>query len=159
LRAGSHTHLMFPQAYRTFMSLYSTKCLLCSSVKLFQISWKWSIAGQAGDWFRLWVGWAQYPIHVCRGFASQRTQRPRCEIGHSPASSDRVANEWRGTSSPAYVFTSWLLTQSLVVTLFNTSLNTKKILRSAHTLYLCVLCRSQNKQRLYPYTALIDWFL
>ena len=26
-------------------------------------------------------------------------------------------------------------------------------------LYLCVLCVSQNKQRLLPYTALPDWFL
>ena len=33
------------------------------------------------------------------------------------------------------------------------------ILRSAHTVYLCVLCRSQNKLRLFPYTALTDWFL
>ena len=31
-------------------------------------------------------------------------------------------------------------------------------LRSAHSIYLCVLCESQNKQRLFPYTALIDWF-
>ena len=28
------------------------------------------------------------------------------------------------------------------------------ILRSAHTVYLCVLCGSENKQRLFPYTAL-----
>jgi len=27
------------------------------------------------------------------------------------------------------------------------------ILRSAHTVYLCVLCGSENKQRLFPYTA------
>ena len=33
------------------------------------------------------------------------------------------------------------------------------ILRSAHTVYLCVLCGSQNKLTLYPYTALTDWFL
>ena len=33
------------------------------------------------------------------------------------------------------------------------------ILRSAHTLYLCVLCGSQNKQRLFPYTTLTDWFV
>jgi len=26
-------------------------------------------------------------------------------------------------------------------------------------LYLCVLCGSENKQRLFPYTALTDWFL
>jgi len=33
------------------------------------------------------------------------------------------------------------------------------ILRSAHTVYLCVLCGSENKQRLFPYTALTVWFL
>ena len=33
------------------------------------------------------------------------------------------------------------------------------ILRSAHTVYLCVLCGSVNKQRLFPYTALTDWFV
>ena len=33
------------------------------------------------------------------------------------------------------------------------------ILRSAHTVYLCVLCGSENKQQLFPYTALTDWFL
>ena len=27
------------------------------------------------------------------------------------------------------------------------------------TVYLCVLCGSENKQRLIPYTALADWFL
>ena len=30
--------------------------------------------------------------------------------------------------------------------------------RSAHTVYLCVLCGSQNKQRLFPYTTLNDGF-
>jgi len=34
-----------------------------------------------------------------------------------------------------------------------------KILRSAHTVYSRVLCGSQNKQRLFPYTALTDWFV
>jgi len=28
-----------------------------------------------------------------------------------------------------------------------------------HTVYLCVLCGSQNKQRVFPYTALTDWFV
>jgi len=36
---------------------------------------------------------------------------------------------------------------------------TLNILRSAHTLYLCVLCGSHNKQPLFPYTTLTDWFL
>jgi hypothetical protein len=43
-------------------------------------------------------------------------------------------------------------------TLYTTSL-TFTILRSAHTVYLCVLYVSQSKQRLFPYTALPDWFL
>jgi len=34
-----------------------------------------------------------------------------------------------------------------------------KFIRSAHTLYLCVLCGSQNKQPLFPCTILTDWFL
>jgi len=33
------------------------------------------------------------------------------------------------------------------------------ILRSAHTIYLRILCGSENKQRLFPYTALTDLFL
>ena len=34
-----------------------------------------------------------------------------------------------------------------------------EILRSAHTVYLYVLCGSENKQRLFPYTTLTDWFV
>ena len=33
------------------------------------------------------------------------------------------------------------------------------ILRSAHTVYLCVLCGSENKQRLFPYATLTDCFM
>jgi len=46
----------------------------------------------------------------------------------------------------------------LVVTICTASLNST-ILRSAHTLYLCVLCGSEHKQPLFPYTTLTDWFL
>jgi hypothetical protein len=28
-----------------------------------------------------------------------------------------------------------------------------------YEVYLCVLCGSQNKEQLFPYTALTDWFL
>jgi hypothetical protein len=35
----------------------------------------------------------------------------------------------------------------------------KKILLSTHVVYLCVLYGSQNKQRLFPSTALTDWFV
>jgi hypothetical protein len=31
--------------------------------------------------------------------------------------------------------------------------------RSAHIVYLCVLCGYHNKQRLFPYTGLTDWFV
>jgi len=155
---------MFLQAYRTFVSLHSTKCLHCSSVKLFHISWKWTvtvakqIAGQTGDWVRLWVGWAQYPIHVCRGGVSHRTQRPRCEIGHSPASSDKAANEWRCTSTPPYVFTSWILTQSLVVTLFTTSLNTKKNSTFwPHSAFMCFVRISESTAIISLYS--INWLV
>jgi hypothetical protein len=34
-----------------------------------------------------------------------------------------------------------------------------KIARSAHTVYLCVLCGFENKQRLFHCTALTNWFL
>jgi hypothetical protein len=34
-----------------------------------------------------------------------------------------------------------------------------QILLSAHTVYLSVLCGSQNKQRLFHCAALIYWFL
>ena len=44
------------------------------------------------------------------------------------------------------------------VTICTTSL-TFTIPRSAHTVYLSVLCGFQNKQRLFPYTTLTDWFL
>ena len=64
---------------------------------------------------------------------------------------------------PYTALTEWFYSrdlkfQSPVVTICTASL-TFKILRSAHTVYLCVLCGSENKQRLFPYTTLTDWFL
>jgi len=41
----------------------------------------------------------------------------------------------------------------------NHLLQLTQILRSAHTVYLGDLCGSENKQQLFPYTALADWFL
>ena len=40
-----------------------------------------------------------------------------------------------------------------------TTSSTFTILRSAHTVYLCVLCGSENRQRLFHCTALTGWFL
>ena len=36
---------------------------------------------------------------------------------------------------------------------------TASIPSSAHAVCLCILCGTQNKQPLFPYTALTDWFL
>jgi hypothetical protein len=45
-----------------------------------------------------------------------------------------------------------------VVTICSTGL-TFKILRSAHTEKLCVLYGSENKQQIFPYNTLTDWFV
>jgi len=37
--------------------------------------------------------------------------------------------------------------------------NFTKIPRSAHAVYLCVLCGSENKLRLFPCTVFIGWLL
>jgi len=56
-------------------------------------------------------------------------------------------------------FMSTLLSfQGPVLTSCTTSFWYSTTLRSAHTLYLCFLCGSENKQRLFPYTALTGWF-
>jgi hypothetical protein len=74
-----------------------------------------------------------------------------------------------------YVFCVWISEQTAIISLYSINwlvfitetecvycavrtgyLNA--VLRSAHTVYLCVLCGSENKQRLFPYTALTDWF-
>ena len=62
-------------------------------------------------------------------------------------------------------FPDWLLiteTECIYCAVRTGSLNVIRVklrLRSAHTVYLCVLCGSENKQRLFPYTTLTDWFL
>ena len=43
--------------------------------------------------------------------------------------------------------------------LLNSVTSVSVIPRSAHTVYLCVVCGSEIKQRFYPYTTLTDWFL
>jgi len=63
---------------------------------------------------------------------------------------------WQG--SARFVMWASLRHWGPMVTVCTTSL-TFTILRSAHTGYLCVLYGSQNKQRLFHYTALADCFL
>jgi len=45
------------------------------------------------------------------------------------------------------------------VTICTTTFNIQQSHVLPTQLYLCVLCGSQNKQRLFPYTTLTDWFL
>jgi len=47
----------------------------------------------------------------------------------------------------------------IVVTICTASLTLHKFHVLPTQLYLFVLCGSQNKQRLFPYTILTDWFL
>ena len=56
-----------------------------------------------------------------------------------------------------YGVTTGLTFQSLAVTLRTTRFNIQKFYMLI-TLHLCVLCGSQNKQQLLPYTALTNWF-
>ena len=79
-----------------------------------------------------------------------------CYTGSRTKNSER--SEHLATLLHAAVMLGILSIQSPVVTICTTSLHST-ILRSAHTLYLCVLCGSQNIQPLFPYTTLTDWFL
>ena len=59
-----------------------------------------------------------------------------------------------------FIFETWLVSVSMREAYFmNHQLQHLEIQCSAHTVYLCVLCGCQNKQRLFPHTALTDWFL
>jgi hypothetical protein len=47
----------------------------------------------------------------------------------------------------------------LYINLSKPCVNHSQILRSAHAVYICVLCGSQNKQPLFPSTTIIGWYL
>ena len=76
----------------------------------------------------------------------------------------------------AFTCFAWISEQTAIISLYSVNLSVfitetqcvycavrtgslNIILRSAHTVYLCVLCGSENKQRLFPHTALTDWFV
>ena len=84
------------------------------------------------------------------GFESQpQVLQPYNYVGHDSMLPDKynLAVEIRYWPSKA----QWLL--------YVPPLEQSTILRSAHTVYLCVLCGSEIKQRLFPYTAWTDWIL
>ena len=53
----------------------------------------------------------------------------------------------------------WTNTLSPVITSCAIRFSIQQFYVLPHTVYLCVLCGSENKQRLFPYTALTDWFV
>jgi len=82
-----------------------------------------------------------------------------------------LAWQWENSISPSkpsghYMYRQWSLyvphsghyMYRTVVTICTASL-TFTIPRSVHTVYLCVLYGSKNKQPLFPYTTLTDWFV
>ena len=50
-------------------------------------------------------------------------------------------------------------TYRTVVIICTASLNIQQFYVLPTQLYLCVLCGSENKQGLFPYTTLTDWFV
>jgi len=58
-----------------------------------------------------------------------------------------------------YMYRTVVTMYRTVVTICTTSFNIQQLYVLPTQLYLCVLCGSQNKQRLFPYTALTDWFV
>jgi len=91
--------------------------------------------------------WLSWQWSLCHGVCRLSITWHRC-----------VVNVFGGLEVWMYVMGFRLTFYSPVVTICTTSL-TFTILHSAHTVHLCVLCGSENKQRLFPYTALTDWFL
>jgi hypothetical protein len=93
-----------------------------------------------------------YPVSVC---TIQSVSAPSGQCLHlhvkSPRKcSDRITKK-QNILSVSKTCVLLLLTESKI--------EHPTTLRSAHTVYLCVLCGSQNKQLLFPYTTLTDWFL
>jgi hypothetical protein len=69
----------------------------------------------------------------------------------------------RGTSW-LFVCFGWIWEQTAIISLYSINwlvcmTERKCVYCAVRAEYLYVLCGSQNKQRLFPYTALTDWFL
>jgi hypothetical protein len=64
-----------------------------------------------------------------------------------------------GSVVTSYLAASFRQQQFTLKYLVSHQVRLSEILRSAHTVYLCVLCGSENKLRLFPYIVLTDWLL
>jgi hypothetical protein len=95
--------------------------------------------------------WAKCICTNCRLSSAWKRERER-ELSSLKHNSERACLSVTDMVHKLFSFSS------PVVTICTTSL-TFKTLRSAHTVYLCVLCGSENKQRLFHCTALTDWLV
>jgi hypothetical protein len=88
-----------------------------------------------------WLRWIQFTLRPCFSkdkSAHYTTLRRYCVL-HTE---HRVCTDMRKDDN------AWPSTAQLLIYIHSA------ILRSAHTVYLCVLCGSENKQRLFPNPAL-----
>ena len=141
-----------PSAHRVYL------CVLCGSEKKQRLFPYTALT----DWFHNRVG-----VCLLRGtdwvFKCISGLNKNLRSVHTVYLCVLCGSEKKQRLFPYTTLTDWLLYGVCLlrgtdcVFKYNPGLN--KNLRSAHTLYLCVFCGSQNKQRLFPYTALIDWFL
>ena len=91
---------------------------------------------------------ASYSVGTGGSFLGVKQLRPKAE--HPPTSSAQVTNEW------SCIFTPPINLHGLYRENFYHPVKHSKIVQSAYTLHMCILHRSQNKEQLFPCTALTD---
>jgi hypothetical protein len=140
------------------------KCLSYTDVYYYAVTRWWSVSLSLSlsrwvkPWMKLWRnertaeslrGWS---VHWLRSITTQAHTLSRGSEAHNMTWEDNIKTE---------KFTVVVMLNPLKAAgyfMYHQAYR-QTILRSAHRVYLCVLCGSQNKQRLFPYTALTDWFL
>ena len=141
--------------------LAAMKTLAMSSAKLRLLAWKmwasnWHIFSRENTIFVLLSSNKMCPNPMAQ---------PGLAFANATFCSDSVLMcivwIWEQTAIISLYSTNWLvfITETECVYCAVRTGSLYIILRSAHTVYLCVLCGSENKQHLFPYTALTDWFV
>ena len=128
-------------------------------------------------WWQLYVTWL--PVRdrkfQSEGFLFDWVYSIDCLVFITETECVYCAVVLHSTFCPHSVFMCfvWIWEQTAIISLYNIDWlvgfcnwdgvcllrGTFYILRSAHTVYLCVLCGSESKQRLFRCTALTGWFL
>ena len=158
--------------------------LFCSTVCLALLcsAWFWHYSVTSPDAVNILV----FPMDKRRVPCAARIEimhnscKYQCSKGYSPSGHyfSTILTFINPAFCPHSVFVCfvWISEQTAIISLYNINwlvcitetecvycaVRTESlytILRSAHTVYLCVLCGSQNKQPLFPYTTLTGWFV